>query len=57
MAFDAEKRLIHFYTEFPYIDEDYTAYLLKRYDHTYYPERMIIQIDNIKSVKVRNDID
>lgn len=27
--------------EFPYIDEDYTAYLLKRYDHTYYPERMI----------------
>lgn len=27
--------------EFPYIDEDYMAYLLKRYDHTYYPEHMI----------------
>ena len=27
--------------EFPYIDENYTAYLLKSYDHTYYPERLI----------------
>ena len=27
--------------EFPYIDESYTSYLLKSYDHTYYPERMI----------------
>ena len=32
---------IYVRAEFPYIDEDYTAYLLKRYDHTYYPERMI----------------
>ena len=34
-------RRIYVRAEFPYIDEDYTAYLLKRYDHTYYPERMI----------------
>lgn len=34
-------RQIYVRAEFPYIDEDYTAYLLKRYDHTYYPERMI----------------
>ena len=32
---------IYVRAEFPYIDEDYTAYLLKRYDCTYYPERMI----------------
>ena len=34
-------RRIYVRAEFPYIDEDYTQYLLKRYDHTYYPERMI----------------
>ena len=34
-------RRIYVRAEFPYIDEDYTAYLLKSYDHTYYPERMI----------------
>lgn len=34
-------RRIYVRAEFPYIDEDYTAYLLKRYDHTYYPELMI----------------
>ena len=34
-------RRIYVRAEFPYIDEDYMAYLLKRYDHTYYPERMI----------------
>ena len=34
-------RRIYVRAEFPYIDEDYTAYLLQRYDHTYYPERMI----------------
>ena len=32
---------IYVRAEFPYIDEGYTAYLLKRYDHTYYPERII----------------
>ena len=34
-------RRIYVRAEFPYIDEDYTAYLLQSYDHTYYPERMI----------------
>ena len=34
-------RRIYVRAEFPYIDESYTSYLLKRYDHTYYPERMI----------------
>ena len=34
-------RRIYVRAEFPNIDEDYTSYLLKRYDHTYYPERMI----------------
>ena len=34
-------RRIYVRAEFPYIDEDYTLYLLKRYDYTYYPERMI----------------
>ena len=32
---------IYVRAEFPYIDEDYTAYLLQSYEHTYYPERMI----------------
>ncbi len=32
---------IYVRAEFPYIDEDYTAYLLESYDYTYYPERMI----------------
>ena len=34
-------RRIYVRAEFLYIDEDYTAYLLKWYDHTYYPERII----------------
>ncbi len=34
-------RRIYVRAEFHYIDESYTAYLLKKYDHTYYPERMI----------------
>ena len=34
-------RRIYVRAEFPYIDEDYTAYLLKSYDHTYYPKRLI----------------
>ena len=34
-------RRIYVRAEFPYIDEDYTAYLLQSYDHTYYPERII----------------
>ena len=34
-------RRIYVRAEFSYIGEDYTAYLLKRYDHTYYLERMI----------------
>lgn len=32
---------IYVRAEFPYIDEDYTAYLLKSYDHTYYPKQLI----------------
>ena len=32
---------IYVRAEFPYIDEDYAAYLLESYDYTYYPERMI----------------
>ncbi|MBQ2941500.1 MAG: DUF1273 family protein [Clostridia bacterium] len=32
---------IYVRAEFPYIDEDYAAYLLENYDYTYYPERMI----------------
>lgn len=27
--------------EYPYIDDDYTAYLLKSYEKTYFPEKMI----------------
>ena len=34
-------RRIYVRAEFPYIDEDYTVYLLKSYDHTYYPKRLI----------------
>ncbi len=34
-------RRIYVRAEFPYIDESYTEYLLQRYEHTYYPERMI----------------
>ena len=34
-------RRIYVRAEFPYIDENYTAYLLQSYEHTYYPERMI----------------
>ena len=34
-------RRIYVRAEFPYIDENYTKYLLQSYDHTYYPERMI----------------
>lgn len=34
-------RRIYVRAEFPYIDENYTAYLLKSYNHTYYPERLI----------------
>ena len=34
-------RRIYVRAEFPYIDESYTAYLLKSYEHTYYPERII----------------
>lgn len=34
-------RRIYVRAEFPYIYEDYTAYLLEMYDHTYYPERII----------------
>lgn len=34
-------RRIYVRAEFPCIDENYTSYLLKSYDHTYYPERMI----------------
>ena len=32
---------IYVRAEFPYIDENYTAYLLQSYEDTYYPERMI----------------
>ena len=34
-------RRIYVRAEFPYISEDYTSYLLKSYDHTYYPEMMV----------------
>lgn len=34
-------RRIYVRAEFPYIDEDYMSYLLKYYDHTYYPDRII----------------
>ena len=34
-------RRIYVRAEFPYIEESYTSYLLKKYDHTYYPEYMI----------------
>ena len=27
--------------EFPYIDEDYRSYLLKQYEDTYYPDRLL----------------
>ena len=33
-------RRIYVKAEFPYIDEDYTVYLLKSYDYTYYPKRL-----------------
>ncbi len=32
---------IYVRAEFPYITEQYTAYLLKSYDETYYPEKII----------------
>ena len=28
--------------EFPYINDDYRAYLLKKYEDTYYPEHMVV---------------
>ncbi|MBQ8523109.1 MAG: DUF1273 family protein [Clostridia bacterium] len=31
---------IYVRAEFPVIDDDYTAYLLKLYDYTYYPEKI-----------------
>ena len=31
---------IYVRAEFPYINESYTAYLLKSYDETYYPEKL-----------------
>ncbi len=31
---------IYVRAEFPYIDDDYMAYLLKSYDDTYYPEKL-----------------
>ena len=34
-------RRIYVRAEFPYISEDYISYLLKSYDHTYYPETMV----------------
>ncbi len=34
-------RRIYVRAEFPYVDKSYTTNLLKRYDRTYYPERMI----------------
>ena len=34
-------RRIYVRAEFPYIDESYTSYLLKRYEYTYYPEMMV----------------
>lgn len=34
-------RRIYVRAEFPYIDEDYRAYLLQRYEDTYYPPRII----------------
>ncbi len=34
-------RRIYVRAEFPYIDEVYMAYLLKRYDYTYFPERLV----------------
>ena len=32
---------IYVRAEYPYIDESYTRYLLKKFDYTYYPERLI----------------
>ena len=32
---------IYVRAEFPYINDDYMAYLLKSYDDTYYPEKLI----------------
>lgn len=32
---------IYVRAEFPYINEDYMAYLLEMYDNTYYPKRLI----------------
>lgn len=34
-------RRIYVRAEFPYIDENYKAYLLKSYDYTYYPKQLI----------------
>lgn len=34
-------RRIYVRAEYPYIDESYMSYLLKSYDHTYYPEGLI----------------
>ncbi|MBR5271680.1 MAG: hypothetical protein IKV64_05815 [Clostridia bacterium] len=33
-------RRVYIRAEFQYIDDDYKAYLLQRYDDTYYPERI-----------------
>ena len=33
-------RRIYVRAEYPYIDDDYKAYLLERYEYTYYPEGM-----------------
>ncbi|MBQ7897721.1 MAG: DUF1273 family protein [Clostridia bacterium] len=32
---------IYVRAEFPYINESYTAYLMKKYDFTYYPEKIL----------------
>ena len=32
---------IYLRAEFPYIDDSYLAYLLKSYDETYYPEKLL----------------
>ena len=34
-------RRIYVRAEFPYIDDSYKAYLSKKYDETYYPERLL----------------
>ncbi len=34
-------RRIYVRAQFPYIDEDYKEYLLRRYEETYYPEKIL----------------